>query len=250
MRKIRIWTLESDYDAEAVKSLAEKIVSHLKLNDIFIHTSGKSAIPKRTRQEPKNPSENLKRAVRNYLKDDDCVIFVIDTDGSISSSKRQKEPNSFINQVKKVLNDQEFSGKVHMAEAVNEIEAWLLIDCEGIFCYFARKRYPDNCKEKIKQDKKFSNLIKRYQKGNTELIEEAEMGAKGPKEYLEKYSENILIALNPKMKGKNKNLKTERYRESLSPEIAKYIEVNNTTVKRNASLKHLGTLISKQSNSR
>jgi len=40
----------------------------------------------------------------------------------------------------------------------------------------------------------------------------------------------------------------EKYRERLSPEIAKFIEINADTVKRNNSLQYLGKLISQCQN--
>ena len=44
MPTIRIWTLESDYDAKAVKCLANKLVAHLQLGNLSIQASGKKAI--------------------------------------------------------------------------------------------------------------------------------------------------------------------------------------------------------------
>ena len=78
MPSIRIWTLESDNDAKAVECLANKLKEYLKLEAISIDTTGK-----------RKPSIQLRRAIDNYLKRNDCVIFLIETDqGHISSDYR------------------------------------------------------------------------------------------------------------------------------------------------------------------
>jgi len=240
MTSITLWALESDYDKEVVKCLADKLNNYNKLDNIFIRAVGKKAIPKRLKGL-KDPDAAIKKAVELYLKQDRCVIFVIDTDGSMSSHQRRKEQNSLINQVERMIKS--FDGRVYCAYAVHEIEAWLLIDCEGIFCYFADKRnkYKENCRETIRKKQEIARLIKKHQRGNTELIVEAEAGGTGVKEYLIKFSKEILRLLNPKMPIKN--IDDEKYCEALSPHLAEYIEINSETLKRNVSLEKLGDLI-------
>jgi len=247
MSGITIWTLESDYDRDAVKYLAEKLIHYRSLPNISIRSLGKSQIPKKIKGE-NDPAKALSRAVELYLKEDKCVIFVIDKDGVMSSHQRLKEPNSLINQIQKIVNDETFSGRVHLAWAVCELEAWLLVDCAGIFCYFAhtKNKYKQDCRNAISDKKNIMKLIGKYQKGNTELITEAVSGGKGVKEYLTEFSKDILKTLNPKMK--DKDIADEKYRERLSPEIAKFIEINADTVKRNNSLQYLGKLISQCQN--
>ena len=111
MPSVRIWTLESDYDARAVRSLAEKLAIHFQLDRLSIQTSGKGALPKPNRIG-NSPHEMLRKAVRNYLKQDDCVIFVIDSDGPMSSHQRRQEPNSLINQIMQIVRDSSFVGRV------------------------------------------------------------------------------------------------------------------------------------------
>ena len=242
MPTIRIWTLESDYDAKAVKCLANKLVTHLQLGNLSIQASGKRAIPKSNRKrEPL--SDTLRKAVRNYLKQEACVIFVIDSDSPMSTHQRRGEPNSLINQIKQVTKDNHFVGKVFLAQAVQELEAWLLIDCLGIFCYFASKRtqYGEDCRDKVPTNPSFARLVKRYQKGDTEKIVEPEIGGSGAKEYLSKFSEQILLKLNPKMPQKNINRR--RYREAISPAVAEHVDINRQTLQRNNSLRNLGNLL-------
>lgn len=241
MTSITIWALESDNDAKVAQCLAKKLISYQELPSISIRRVGKTA-PKMRKQAKGSPIKALKQAVRRYLQQDDYVIFVIDTDGPISSHKRRQEPNSLINQVEAVLADSEFTGKVYLVQAIHEIEAWLLIDCAGIICFYAQKRrvYKQKSRQEISTDKRFKGL-KKYQKGNTELIVEVQMGGQGAKEYLVKFSEDILLALNPNMPAKN--IKQERYRENTSPQIAKYIEINRQTLKRNNSLGEFGRIL-------
>ncbi len=244
MPTIRIWTLESDIDAKAVKCLANKLKRHLELENLSIQTVGPQAVPKRN-QRGASPSDTLKMAVQNYLKQDDCVIFVIDRDGPMSAHQRRQEPNSLINQITQVVENSRFNGKVFLAQAVQELEAWLLIDCLGIFCYFASKvaRYRENCRDRVSENQSFMRLISDYQKGDTEKIVEVEIGGKGAKEYLIEFSEKILLALNPNLP--HRNIRRQRYRENLSPEVAELVRIDQQTLKRNNSLRKLGTVLAK-----
>ena len=239
MTTIRIWTLESDYDAKAVECLANKLVTHLQLGSLCIKSSGKKALPKRTRTGAAL-NNVLRRATEIYLEEDSCVIFVIDSDGPMSLNQRQKEPNSLINQIEAVTNEQSLSSKVFLVHAVQELEAWLLIDCLGIFCYFASRRaqYREDCRGRVSANQIFARLVRNQQKGDTEKIVEPESGGKGAKEYLGNFSEEILLKLNPRMP--QKNVERERYREAISPEVAEHVDINQHTLQRNNSLRKLG----------
>ena len=153
MPTVRIWTVESDYDRDAVKCLANKLATYLQLDNLSVQVAGRSAIPKKH-------NSPLRRATQNYLRQDDCVIFVIDVDGSMSNHQRRQEPNSLINQVEQVVNDRHFDGKVFLAQAVQELEAWPLIDCLGILCYFARQspQYRRFDRDRIRQHTSFGPL--------------------------------------------------------------------------------------------
>ena len=242
MRTVRIWTLESDYDATAVKCLAHKLTTHLQLSNLSIRTSGKSAIPRRTRTGAPL-SDHLRLATQNYLREEACVIFVIDQDSPMSLHQRRQEPNSLINQIRAVIKEQSLAGKVFLALAVQELEAWLLVDCLGIFCYFARQN-PQHRKidrDSVSTTQSFTQLVERYQKGNTEIIVEAEIGGRGAKEYLMRFSKQILRELNPSMPQKNVNEK--RYREKMSPGMAKHVDIDRQTLQRNNSLRKLGEVL-------
>ena len=232
MPSIRIWTLESDNDAKAVKCLANKLVAYQRLGPITIYTTGK-----------RKPSVKLRQAIQNYLKKDDCVIIVIDRDGPIAQHQRRRDPNSLINQINQIVNNPNFARKVFLVEAIQELESWLLIDCLGIFCYFATKRtqYKNNCRDKVSANPSLKRFVDHYQKGDTKTIVELEIGAKGAKEYLIKFSEKILSKLNPNIPPKN--IHREKYRETLSPKVAEHIVIDKETLQRNSSLKKLGDVI-------
>lgn len=237
MSKVTIWALESDYDRDTVRCLAEKLTDN---KSISIRAVGTGVKPKRLKGK-RDPDAALKRKIELYLKEDDCVIFVLDKDGPMASYQRRQEANSLINQVERMVKDKDFRGKVHIAHAIQEIEAWLLVDCMGIFCYFAsqRKEYREKCREKASKKQEVIRVIKKFQRGNTELIVEAEAGGKGVKEYLVKFSKEIFRTLNPKVRPPKDKL----YKEKLSPKIAEHIEISSETLRRNASLRHLGELI-------
>ncbi len=232
MPSIRIWTLESDNDAKAVKCLANKLATYRKLGATTIYTAGRC-----------NSSGRLRKAIQNYLRQDDCVILVIDRDGPITRHQRLKQPNSLINQAKQIINDPLFDGKVFLVEVVPELEAWLLIDCLGIFCYYATKRaqFKENCRSKVSAKQPFKRLVDRYQRGDTKTIVEPEAGGKGAKEYLVEFSGRVLQELNPKIP--RRNVESERYNEAVSPEVAEHIVINEETLSRNKSLKKLGDVI-------
>ena len=244
MPTVRIWTLESDYDAKAVQCLANKLVVHLQLANLSIRAVGRSALPKR-KIKGASLSDILKRATQNYLKQDACVIFVIDSDGPMSTNERRQQQNSLINQIEQVVNDSNFAGTVFLAQAVQELEAWLLIDCLGIFCHFAGQspRYRRIDRDHVSTNQSFAQLVRRYQSGNTENIVEAEIGGSGAKEYLTEFSEKILLALNPNMPPRNVN--RQRYREAMSPDVAEHVEINQETLRRNNSFRKLGGVLAR-----
>ena len=233
MPSIRILTLESKTDAMAVKCLANKLAAFLQLGPISIYAAGKS-----------KSFAQLKKVVQNYLKQEDCVILIIDSDGPNTRSKRLQESNSLLQQALKIVNDQNFADKVFLIEVAQELEAWLLIDCIGIFCYYASKRpshYRDNCRNKVAQNDSLKHFIKKYQEGNTENIVEVVSGGKGAKEYLIEFSKKVLDKLNPNLSPRN--IDREKYQETRSPEVAEHIEINQETLRRNNSLKKLGEVI-------
>jgi hypothetical protein len=217
MHSILIWTPESDYDRDAIKKLSIKIKDFHNIQ-CKINTSTKIAYNQAVQRK------NLKGAVDVYLKENDCVIFLIDSDGIDSQEKRKNEPNSYINQITKLVDDQ----KIFLVQIKQELESWLLVDCLGI-CGFYKNR-------NLRNDNDWIKFASKHQKGQTENIIEAESGGKGAKEHLEEFSDQINLKINPGLKNRLKNLKQKRYKERDSPKIAEYILIDSSTLKRNDSL--------------
>ena len=148
MPTIRIWALESDNDAKAVRCLANKLVEHLQLGGVSIQTVDGQRFLRRSTSSSSS-GNRLRSAVQNFIAQGEYIIFVIDNDSPMSLHQRRQEPNSLINQVQRILQDRRFSDKVFFTPAIQELEVWLLIDCLGIFCYFATRRaqYRNNCRD-------------------------------------------------------------------------------------------------------
>ena len=178
MTTIRIWALESDYDAKAVECLANKLAKHLQLGNLSIQISGSDAFP-----QGGSLSGKLNKATQNYLEEDSCVIFVIDSDGPMSSHQRRKQTNSLINQIEGVVKDKSLAGRVFLVQAVQELEAWLLVDCLWIFCHFASQRahYKENCRSRVSANRALRRLIGNKQKVTPKRLSSQKAAARGPK---------------------------------------------------------------------
>jgi hypothetical protein len=229
MPSIRLWVPESDYDSKAVGCIANKIVA-LYGGDITIQLADKQGFNRAT-----NPKiqDGLKKAVDAYLKNDILVIFLLDSDGIESQNQRRREKNSLVNRIEEVVNL--FEGRVKYFPMVQELEAWLLVDYLGICCFFTKNDHRNN-QEWIK-------FAKSKQRGQTDLIAEAESGGRGAKECLVKASREILIKHNPNLRDKPKNLKESQYEESQSSKIAEYIKIDYETLGRNKSLLEFATCL-------
>jgi hypothetical protein len=223
MSSVCIWTPESDYDTKAICQITQKILKYYNC-DLKIQYLGKDTY---NNAVIKKQQDGLKKAVDDYLKHKDLVIFLIDADSSKSQAKRRGEKNSQLNRIEEVVNTS--NGKVKLILMRQELEAWLLVDVLGVCCYFTKNTESRNNQDWIK-------FARRKQLGKTDLIEEAELGGKNAKEYLVELSREILIKINPNLRNKPQNLKERQYSEDRSPEVAKHIEINRETIDRNESL--------------
>ena len=221
MNSIRIWTTESDFDSKTVRCIAQKIVEYYDSN-ITVLDSSKVAFNQAIK---KTDSDGLKKAVDTYLKSSELVIFLLDADGVQSEAKRLQEPNSLINRINRVV--AQSKGKALLILIRQELEAWLLVDCLGICCYFTKN-------QQTRSNPQWVKFAKKNQKGKTDLIIEAESGGKNAKEDLEDLSKLILKRINPDLKPKD--LKKLQYQENYSDKIAKELEINHQTIARNDSL--------------
>ena len=96
MISVRVWNLESDHDPEAVKFLENEFVRFRQLEYMAIRTAGRNALRKCHRKGVP-VSSSLRKAILHYLKQDDYIIFLIDTD-----QQRQQESKSLVKQLRYV----------------------------------------------------------------------------------------------------------------------------------------------------
>ena len=117
MTAVRIWALGPFYDTKTVKSLPGKLAQHLHLVDVSIRVSCKRAFPSLN-----GKGLPLSEAVQHYLKQEACVIFLVDNYSSIDTEQRWCEPKSLINQVGQVVSDSRFAGKVFRVHDFHELD--------------------------------------------------------------------------------------------------------------------------------
>lgn len=117
MTAVRIWALGPFYDTKTVKPLPGKLAQHLHLVDVSIRVSCKRAFPSLN-----GKGLPLSEAVQHYLKQEACVIFLVDNYSSIDTEQRWCEPKSLINQVEQVVSDSRFAGKVFRVHDFHELD--------------------------------------------------------------------------------------------------------------------------------
>ena len=117
MTSIRVWNLESDRDVQAVEFLEDKFSNFRQLGDLAIRKTGRSALRKCHRKGAP-VSSSLKKAIEHYLKQDDYIIFIVD-----SEQHRQQELKSLAKEIKEVVKDCNFSHKVFFAPDIQKDES-------------------------------------------------------------------------------------------------------------------------------
>ncbi|WP_377475844.1 MAG: hypothetical protein P2A85_23810 [Microcoleus anatoxicus] len=231
MTNILIWAPESDFDSKTVCCIAKKIVKYYDSN-ITVLNSDKVAFNQAIK---KTGGDGLKKAVDIYLKNSELVIFLLDADGVQSQAQRLQEPNSLINRINRVV--EQSQGKCLLILIRQELEAWLLVDCLGICCYFTKNL-------RTRNDPKWKKFAEKYQKGQTDLIIEAESGGKNAKEYLVDFSKDIVKKINPQLK--DRDFKKQQYSENDSDKVAEKLEITDRTIARNNSLSEFAKYFKKE----
>lgn len=125
MANVRIWTVESDYDTEALKSLVQRLVTNLKFKDLSVQTVGSKTFLMSNWNDKTSLNGKLKKAVRDYLRQDDYVIFFLDSDSPMLTRQQPQELEVLVNQIKQIVTDPGFAGKVFFAPGVQELESRL-----------------------------------------------------------------------------------------------------------------------------
>ena len=130
MLSVRVWNLQSDCDAKAVKFLENEFFRFRQLGDIAIRTAGSRTLRKcHTKGTP--ISSRLRKAIENYFKQDDYIIFLIDAD-----QQHQQKSNSLINQLRHVVKDCSFSHKVFFVPDIQECDGSILTQWQNIVSRF------------------------------------------------------------------------------------------------------------------
>lgn len=130
MLSVRVWNLLSDCDAKAVRFLENEFFRFRQLGDIAIRTAGRSILRK-CHKKGTPISSSLRKAIENYFKQDDYIIFIIDTD-----RQHQQESDSLINQLRHVVKDCGFSDKVFFVLDIQECDDSISTQWQSIVSRF------------------------------------------------------------------------------------------------------------------
>ena len=114
MLSIRIWNLVSDRDPKAVRFLENEFLRFRQLGDIAIRTAGRSTLRKCHRKGTLLEG-SLRKAIRYYLKQDDYIIFIVDSD-----QHGQSESKPLVEQIRRVVEDGGFSDKIFFMLDIQE----------------------------------------------------------------------------------------------------------------------------------
>ena len=106
MISVRVWNLQSDRDAEAVRFLENTFLRFRQLEYLAIRTAGRSALRKCHRQGVP-VSSNLRKTLQYYLVQDDYIILIIDTD-----QQDLQESSALVYHLRQIVKDYDFSDKV------------------------------------------------------------------------------------------------------------------------------------------
>ena len=114
MLNIRVWNLQSDRDAEAVRFLENAFLRFRQLEYLAIRTAGRNALRKCHRQGVPM-SKDLRKILQHYLAQDDYIIFVVDPNG-----QRQQGSKSLVNQLRQIVKDSDFADKIFFLQDLQE----------------------------------------------------------------------------------------------------------------------------------
>ena len=115
MTSIRVWNLESDRDVQASKFLEDEFVKYRQLGDLAIRKTGRSALRKCHRKGAPIRS-SLRKAIEHYLKQDEYIIFIVD-------SEQRQGSKSLADEIRQVIKNCSFSDKVFFAPDIQNGES-------------------------------------------------------------------------------------------------------------------------------
>ena len=130
MISVRIWNLESDRDAAAVKFLENEFLRFRQLGDIAIRTAGRSTFRKCHRKGALLEG-SLRKAIQYYLNQDDYIIFIVDSD-----QQGQSASKSLVEQIRCVVEDGDFSDKIFFMPDIQECDGSISTQWQRIVSRF------------------------------------------------------------------------------------------------------------------
>ena len=130
MLSVRVWNLQSDCDAKAVRFLENEFLRFRQLEYLAIRTAGRSTLRK-CHKKGTPIRDSLRKAIQHYLKQDDYIIFVVDPD-----PQRQQGSKWLVNQLKLIVKDGNFSDKVFFLLDLQESESTVPMQWQSIVSRF------------------------------------------------------------------------------------------------------------------
>ena len=130
MISVRVWNLQSDSEAKAVKFLENEFLRLRQLGHLSIRPTGRNALRKCHRRGVP-VSSSLRKIIQHYLKQDNYIIFVIDSD-----RQEQQVLKPLVDQLIQVVKDSDFSDKVFFLRDIQECESSIPIQWQNIVSHF------------------------------------------------------------------------------------------------------------------
>ena len=126
MISVRIWNLQSDSKAKAVTFLENEFLRLRQLGHLSIRPTGRNALRKCHRKGVP-VSSSLRKIIQHYLKQDNYIIFVVDSD-----RQEQQVSKPLVDQLTQVVEDGDFSDKVFFLRDIQECESSIPIQWQNI----------------------------------------------------------------------------------------------------------------------
>lgn len=130
MINVRVWNLVSYRETRAVKFLENEFLRFRQLGDIAIRTAGRSTLRKCHRKGTLL-KDSLRKAIQYYLNQDDYIIFIVDSD-----QQGQSESKSLVEQVRRVVEDGDFSDKIFFMPDIQKCDGSIPTEWQHIVSRF------------------------------------------------------------------------------------------------------------------
>ena len=156
MLSVRVWNLLSDCDAKVVRFLENEFIRFRQLGDIAIRTAGRSTLRKCHRKGAPI-SSSLKKAIEHYFKQDDYIIFVMDSDQS-----GQSKSKSLVEQIRLIVKDGDFSDKIFFVADIQECDDAIPTEWQSIVSRFHTEVEEDRRRFKKEWDETLAHFHKAF----------------------------------------------------------------------------------------